>query len=396
MGAVCALIPAAGRGVRFGGSANKVFAPLLGRPLLAWTLDAFARCDAIDAILLIGSEPDLLQLRELGHRYGGGKFLDVVLGGPDRQASVRNGLAVCADFEYVAVHDAARPCVTPELISAAVTAGRSFGATTIAVPVADTLVPGIGSILQGNDVPRDGLYAIQTPQVFARQLLYEAHEAAWRDGLRGTDDAGLVRRLSGSTHQVVGSPENIKVTCPEDLTLAEAILARRQDITANAPAIRIGYGYDVHPFAEGRPLFLGGVEFPDAPRGLLGHSDADVVLHAVCDALLGAAGLGDIGKLFPPSDMAHKNRRSTEFLREVQSRIAAAGWRVGNIDVTVLAEAPKIGPRADEMRGAIAIELNITPEQVGMKATTNEGLGFIGRGEGIAAHATALLLRQPF
>jgi len=163
-----------------------------------------------------------------------------------------------------------------------------------------------------------------------------------------------------------------------------------------APSIRIGHGYDVHPLAEGRRLFLGGFEFPEAPRGLLGHSDADVILHAVCDALLGAAGLGDIGKLYPPSDEAHRDRRSTEFLREVGERLAADGWQVANVDITVLAETPKIGPKADEMRQAIAAELAISPEQVGIKATTNEGLGFVGRGEGIAAHATALLLRQPF
>jgi 2-C-methyl-D-erythritol 2,4-cyclodiphosphate synthase len=155
--------------------------------------------------------------------------------------------------------------------------------------------------------------------------------------------------------------------------------------------MRIGHGYDVHPFAEGRRLFLGGVEFPDAPRGLMGHSDADALLHAVCDALLGAAGLGDIGKLFPPSDMAHKDRSSVEFLREVRRHLHAGGWRVGNLDVTVLAETPRIGPRAEAIKQVIAEALEITPAQVGVKATTNEGMGFVGRGEGIAVHATALI-----
>ena len=157
--------------------------------------------------------------------------------------------------------------------------------------------------------------------------------------------------------------------------------------------VRIGCGYDVHPFAEGRKLMLGGVEFTGETRGLAGHSDADALLHAVCDALLGAAGLGDIGKHFPPSDPAHKDRSSLEFLREVRALLEEAGFRVGNIDVTVLAEAPKIGPRAAEMKEAIAGVLDISPENIGIKATTSEGMGFVGRGEGIAVHAAALIHR---
>jgi 2-C-methyl-D-erythritol 4-phosphate cytidylyltransferase/2-C-methyl-D-erythritol 2,4-cyclodiphosphate synthase len=189
---------------------------------------------------------------------------------------------------------------------------------------------------------------------------------------------------------VPGSPENVKVTRPEDAALAEAILARRHG-TATTPQMRIGYGYDVHPLVPGRRLFLGGVEFEGAPRGLEGHSDADVLLHAVCDALLGAAGMGDIGQLFPNTDPAHKDRPSTEFLREVARRLQREGFRVANLDATVLAEAPKIGPRAGAMKRAIAEVLGIPPEQVGIKATTGEGLGFVGRGEGIAAHAAALI-----
>ncbi len=158
--------------------------------------------------------------------------------------------------------------------------------------------------------------------------------------------------------------------------------------------IRIGQGYDVHAFALGRRLFLGGVEFPDAPLGLSGHSDADVLLHAICDALLGAAGLGDIGVLFPPSDMAHKDRPSLEFVREVGARLKADGWTIANIDATVLAETPKINPRVAEMKTVIADALAITPAQIGVKATTNEKLGFVGRGEGIAAHAVALIRRE--
>lgn len=157
---------------------------------------------------------------------------------------------------------------------------------------------------------------------------------------------------------------------------------------------RVGHGYDVHVFEKGRPLWLGGVHFPDSPLGLLGHSDADVLLHALCDALLGAAGLGDIGRHFPPSDNRHKDRPSIEFVEETKRLITEQGWQIGNVDVTVLAELPKIGPRAQEMRERIAAALQITVEQVSIKATTNEGMGFVGRREGIAAHAVALLFRE--
>lgn len=160
------------------------------------------------------------------------------------------------------------------------------------------------------------------------------------------------------------------------------------------PLFRIGHGYDIHPFAPGRPLWLGGVHFPDSPLGLAGHSDADVLLHALCDALLGAAGLGDIGTYFPPSDMRHKDRPSIEFVGEVRALLAERGWRVGNVDITVIAEIPKIGPRADQMKAVIAAALEVSVDAVGIKATTNEGLGFVGRREGICAHAVALLCAE--
>lgn len=167
-------------------------------------------------------------------------------------------------------------------------------------------------------------------------------------------------------------------------------------MTSMQPLFRIGHGYDVHAFEVGRPLWLGGVHFPDSPLGLAGHSDADVLLHALCDALLGAAGLADIGKFFPPSDQRHKDRPSIEFVGEVRDLLLERGWRVGNIDVTVIAEFPKIGPRADEMKAVIAQALQIAPEAIGIKATTNESMGFVGRGEGVCAHAVALIYQEEF
>ena len=419
---MCALIPAAGRGVRFGGSENKVFAALLGRPLLGWTLQAFAECDSVDDIVLIGSVDDLARLREIGAAFGGGKVRAVVEGGADRQASVRNGLAACPDAEYVIVHDGARPCVDQEILHGTLVAARIFGAAIAATRVSDTLIRGKDARddFPALPVSRDFLWAVQTPQVFRRTVLSEAHGKAATENRTATDDAALVRDLGGEVHVVRSSPENLKVTRPEDLALAHAVLLRRMNDDGNgasersaptpranpasaipsprpevasAPqaAMRIGHGYDVHAFASGRPLWLGGVTFPDAPRGLLGHSDADVILHALCDALLGAAGLGDIGILFPPGDERHKDRASIEFLREVRARLDDAGLRVGNVDVTVIAESPKIGPRADEMKRLIAATLGVDTGRIGIKATTNEGMGFVGRGEGIACHASALL-----
>lgn len=391
---VCALIPAAGRGVRFGSNENKIFAPLLGRPLLGWTLQAFADCSAITSIVLIGSKEDLPRLREIGEQYGGGKLYAVVEGGDDRQTSVRRGLDACPDdAEFVAVHDAARPCVTTRLIQAAVATAFESDAVTVALPLTDTLnrfaVDRSAHLFIEGPLERKSTCAIQTPQVFRTALLRQEHRKAFSDNITVTDDASVIRSRGQRVRMVLGSPENIKVTRPEDIALAEAILMRRH--TPPVP-FRIGYGYDVHPFATGRPLYLGGVYFPEAERGLQGHSDADALLHAVCDALLGAAGLGDIGKHFPPSDIRHKDRRSTEFLREVGEAIAGAGWQVGNMDVMVLAETPRVGPRVEEIKEVIAQILGILPTQISIKATTSEGLGFIGRGEGIAVHATALLM----
>lgn len=410
MSEVCALIPAAGHGARFGSSENKIFALLLGRPLLAWTIQAFADCGAIDSIVLVGSENDLPRLRKIGEQYGGGKLTAVVQGGADRQSSVRLGLRACPDeAEFVAVHDAARPCVTPGLIAAAVSAARESDAVTVALPLTDTLnrwsTAEDGYLYIGEPLRREETCAIQTPQVFLTNLLREKHEDAFRSNFSVTDDAGLVCSPNQPVRIVLGSPENLKVTRPEDILLAEAILMRKgRDTPPPFPLstegegegvslpFRIGYGYDVHPFATGRPMYLGGVYFPEAERGLQGHSDADALLHAVCDALLGAAGLGDIGTHFPPSDNRHKDRRSTEFLHEVGDAIAQAGWQVGNMDVMVLAETPRVGPRVEEIKQVIAATLGIQPTQISIKATTNEGLGFIGRGEGIAVHATALLM----
>ncbi|MBC8138495.1 MAG: 2-C-methyl-D-erythritol 4-phosphate cytidylyltransferase [Fibrella sp.] len=445
---VYALIPAAGRGVRFGSPENKVFVPLLGRPLLGWTLQSFADCDAVDRIILVGSESDLPRLREIGEQYGGGKLADVVLGGDTRQESVRLGIAACPshdESDVIVIHDAARCCVTPELITQTIASAREHhGGAIAACPITDSLLR--EDRLQdlsdneekswvGDYIDRTALWRVQTPQTFRASSLLEAHRFAKDEGVSATDDGALFQRYFFRVEIISSSPENIKVTLPEDLRMAEAILMRRLAVAGRpptpksggaggqegevrsmvepddsdvsplaspelgvggrpaSPTFRVGHGYDVHPFAEGRELWLGGVHFPESPLGLLGHSDADALLHAVCDALLGAAGMGDIGILFPPSDPRHKDRRSIEFLAEVKSRLDATNWRIGNIDISVLAEFPKIGPRAGDIKQTIAVCLGISADAVSVKATTNEKMGFVGRGEGIAVHATTLIYR---
>jgi len=244
-------------------------------------------------------------------------------------------------------------------------------------------------------VDREGLWAVQTPQVFRMKTLFDAHIAARDQGWAGTDEASLVERFGEElVHLVLGAPDNFKVTRPDDLRLAEAVLSARQRGAMAQTDIghtRVGFGYDIHPLVAGRRLMLGGVEIP-SPRGLDGHSDADVLLHALCDALLGAAGLPDIGNLFPNTDPAYKGISSLELLRQVSEHVGAAGYKVGNVDLTLIAEAPKIAPHTPQMRALIAQTLHIEPARVGIKATTNEGLGSLGRGEGIAAHAVAAII----
>jgi 2-C-methyl-D-erythritol 4-phosphate cytidylyltransferase / 2-C-methyl-D-erythritol 2,4-cyclodiphosphate synthase len=407
LSAVYALIPAAGRGVRFGGKENKVLATLLGKPLLGWTLEAFAATPEIEAIVLVGSSADQERLLAIGEQYGGGKLRGVVLGGATRQESVLRGLESIPGDSPVLIHDAARCCVTPEIIQRVLSGAlQGKGFATAAIRESDTLVREIPGTENVEPLSREGVWRIQTPQGFrSAEWLQKAHEKAQIESLSATDDFGLMQVVTGASGYLrKGSSENLKVTEPEDILLAEAILGRRTPTTApvpvlpkaNPPTFRIGHGYDVHQFADiesGRKMFLGGVEFPESPVGLLGHSDADVILHAVCDALLGAIGAGDIGVLFPPSDNRHKDRDSKEFLVEVSKILLSEQWKVANLDITVLAETPKIGPRAKEIRACISGILNIETDQVSVKATTNEKMGFVGRKEGIAAHATVLVSR---
>jgi 2-C-methyl-D-erythritol 4-phosphate cytidylyltransferase/2-C-methyl-D-erythritol 2,4-cyclodiphosphate synthase len=403
MTATFALIPAAGRAARFnsdpssgpssGSSAavgNKVFAELAGKPLLRWTADAFAAHKSIDGIVVVAGANEVARCREV--LSGLDKLLAIVPGGETRQESVAIGLFTLggAADDLVLVHDGARPLVSSEVITRCLLGAAEQGNAVAALPVADTLKAVDSSLRVQRTVDREGLWAVQTPQAFRVATLYDAYSAARDSGWTGTDEASLVEKFSDeSVHLVPGDPRNFKVTRPEDLQLAEALL--RSIPESSMPQTRIGFGYDIHRLVEGRRLMLGGVEIPSR-RGLDGHSDADVLLHALCDALLGAAGLPDIGNLFPNTDLAYKDVDSLELLRQVMAHLEAGSYQVGNVDLTLIAEAPKIAPYVPQMRARIAECLNIEPARVGIKATTNEGLGSLGRGEGIAAHAVAAIV----
>jgi 2-C-methyl-D-erythritol 2,4-cyclodiphosphate synthase/2-C-methyl-D-erythritol 4-phosphate cytidylyltransferase len=308
---------------------------------------------------------------------------DVVVEGADtRPGSVRCGLAaVPADADVIAVHDAARPLATAELFAAAVHAVRSGAEGAVcAVPIADT-VKRVEEETVVETLDRSGLWAVQTPQAFAAAAIRAAHEG----GPDATDDAALVERMGGRVVVVPGDVRNVKITRAEDLAVAEALLS----LVPYARSVRVGHGFDVHPFSPdpGRALVLGGVAL-EGERGLAGHSDADALAHAAAEALLGAAGLGDLGRHFPDTDPTWAGADSMVLLAEVMNRVAELGWRPANVDCTVVLETPKLAPHRDAMEARLGHAIGAP---VSVKATRPEGLGALGRSEGIACFAVALL-----
>ncbi|MBS11295.1 MAG: bifunctional 2-C-methyl-D-erythritol 4-phosphate cytidylyltransferase/2-C-methyl-D-erythritol 2,4-cyclodiphosphate synthase [Gemmatimonadetes bacterium] len=381
--ATVAIILAAGAGKRMGADQPKQFLDLGGRSLILYALDAFEACSAVDRIVLVTS-PDMIdEVRTLASVCE--KVQDVVAGGAERQDSVAEGIKAAGDVEIITVHDGARPMVRAEEIADVIEAARANGAAVIGQPASDTIKRGRdGQVIETLD--RSEVWAVQTPQAFKADVIREAHEAAARDGFYGTDDTALVERIGKPVTLVEGSRDNIKVTHPGDLERAEDILNRRME----GGVQRIGMGYDVHHLAEGRKLILGGVEVP-FERGLDGHSDADVLSHVVIDALLGAASLGDIGRLFPDTDAAYKDISSLVLLERTAEALREANVTVGNVDATVMAQRPKLAPHIGQMEANIAEALGIDVSQVSVKATTTEKLGFVGEEKGMAAQAIALV-----
>jgi 2-C-methyl-D-erythritol 4-phosphate cytidylyltransferase / 2-C-methyl-D-erythritol 2,4-cyclodiphosphate synthase len=376
------IIAAAGSGTRLGRGEPKAMVSLAGRPLLAWTLDSIASVPF--ARIVVAAPPDRL---EEFRRIVGGRG-DVVAGGPTRSASVRLGVAALApaDSDVVAVHDAARPLVTADEVAAVLDAAGESGAAAAATAAVDT----IKRVVQGlivETLDRAQVYGAATPQAFRFELLRKA----LRQG-DATDEAALCEKLGIPVTIVPVSRLSFKITTPRDLELAEAILAARRDREAQSMTERVGIGFDAHPFAAGRELRLGGVVIPHE-AGLEGHSDGDALLHAVTDAVLGAAALGSIGDHFPPSDPTWKDADSAAFLRRAQELAAERGFAVGNVDAVVIAEAPKITPHTERIRGRIAEILRIDVSAVSVRGTSTNGLGFTGRGDGLAA--TAIVLLKP-
>jgi 2-C-methyl-D-erythritol 4-phosphate cytidylyltransferase/2-C-methyl-D-erythritol 2,4-cyclodiphosphate synthase len=383
------IVLAAGAGRRMESDEPKQFLSLAGRPVVAHALEAFEKCEEVTRVVLVVPAGEEGRCRaEIVEGSNLEKVSEIVAGGSERQDSVRAGLdALVNNPEVVAIHDGARPLVLPEQISRVVLQAKETGAAVLGTRVTDTVkVVRDGVVVKTLD--RSPLWNVQTPQAFHTELIREAHRKAEKSGQLGTDDTSLVEGLGISVSMVEGRADNIKITNSEDMQIAEQILERRLD--RFTPGQRIGNGYDVHRLVEGRPLILGGVEVPH-DRGLDGHSDADVLTHAVADAILGAIGKGDIGRHFPDTDPAYKGISSLLLLQRVADVIYSAGSEVINVDATVMAQRPRLAEHIPGMEKNLAKALSIQDGQVSVKATTTEGLGFVGQEEGIAAQAVALV-----
>lgn len=371
-----AIIVAAGRGTRAGGDMPKQWQDLNGKPVLAHTVAAFAGLDQVVVVL----HPDDM-VRGLT-TFGGSVTL--VAGGASRTASVRNALEALAGagIDKVLIHDGARPLVSADLIARVIGALDHAKAAAPALPVTDALWRGDNGLVTGTQ-SRDGLYRAQTPQGFRFDAILAAHRAHPQDA---ADDVEIARAAGLDVHIVTGSENNLKITFAEDFARARAKMGQNMDI-------RLGNGYDVHAFEEGDHVILCGVRIPHVKK-LKGHSDADVGMHALTDAIYGALAEGDIGRHFPPSDPQWKGAASEIFLKHAIDLARAKGFRLANADVTLICERPKIGPHAGAMMAELARIMGVEASRVSVKATTSEQLGFTGREEGIASIATATLLKD--
>ena len=365
---VTAIITAGGRGTRMGAEVPKQFLSLGGKTILERTLEPFISLDVVDEIIVTLPEDEITKAKEFLP-----ESINLVSGGKERQDSIASALSFVnpEGGDIVVIHDGVRPYVDEEMIMAAIDGAYEVGASTCAIPSSDTIRHSeLGTL------DRSKLYRIQTPQAFQGCVILDSYKRAKEEGFYGTDDAGLAERYGYEVKIVPGKESNIKITTKEDLPVKT----------------KIGTGFDVHRLVERRKLILCGEEI-SFEKGLDGHSDADVAVHALMDALLGAASLPDIGRLFPDTDDSYKGISSMILLEKVSEKLKEEGYQVSNVDITIICQAPKLAPYMDAMKANISKALDLDPEDVGLKATTTEKLGFTGRGEGIAAEAVCLLTK---
>ncbi|MBI5201221.1 MAG: 2-C-methyl-D-erythritol 4-phosphate cytidylyltransferase [Elusimicrobia bacterium] len=376
-----AIIVAAGSGTRMG--RPKQFLPLRGRPVVEWTLDTFLSVPNVEEIVLVMTAENIAAH---GERLKSDR-VRVVAGGDTRMESVKNGLAALSeDVDIIAVHDGARPLVTPEVIRACLEEAEESGACVPAVPVKDTLKKVTNKQMWVSGTPERSTYWLaQTPQTYRREFLEEAIVKFPKEK-NATDESQLVERAGHKVKIVPSTYENIKITTPEDLAIAGAFMDRR--IGAPPGESRAGFGFDIHKLVANRELWLAGVQL-EHKKGLLGHSDGDVVLHAACDAILGACGLGEIGMMFPPEDKSIKGIASKEIVKKVLAKVKAKGARILHLDVTLVAEEPKLKPHYGQLSESLQKLFSLPEGRVSLKAKSHEGLGEIGKGEAISCYAVA-------
>lgn len=380
---VSAVIVAAGSSNRMG--KDKMLIPLLGKSVIAHTVSVFKETGFFDEIIIVSGKQNIPLFSAEMDKYCLSDFVSIILGGATRGESSFCGIN-SAKGEYVMIHDGARPLVTKEIIENTLSACIRRGGAAAGVKPKDTIKTVASENIIESTVPRETAVLIQTPQAFLRESIKAAYE---KFGLNETDDCGLMEKMGACVEIVEGSYENIKLTTKEDVLTAQSILKSRTGKGADL-GMRIGTGFDTHKLAEGRSLIIGGVNIP-YEKGLLGHSDADVLVHAVIDALFGAAALGDIGSHFPDTDERYKGADSLSLLETAARLVREEGYEIANIDTTIIVQNPKMAPYINTMRENLARAMGIDVAFVSVKAKTNENMGFTGRGEGIEARAVALI-----
>lgn len=385
-----AIITAGGIGRRMGGTTPKQFLLLKGIPILIRTITAFQQAACFQSIILTVPAAHLDTATTLLNSHGLASACQIVVGGETRQESVQAGLTALADdIELVVIHDGVRPLVTQKAIIDCLQAASLHGAAIVAIPIKDTIKEESRGVVQ-QTVDRKNLWRAQTPQAAKVNLLRHAYDKADHDHFSGTDEASLLERIACPVTIVTGSETNLKITTPEDIIMAEALLAIQK---SPAPGFKIGHGYDAHRLVTDRALILGGVTIPHS-LGLLGHSDADVLTHALCDALLGAIGAGDLGRHFPDSDPQYKGIDSLQLLAQVIALAASQGYALSNADITVIAQRPKLASFTPKMQKNLAAVCQVSSSAINIKATTTETMGFTGREEGISCHAVVMVVRS--